>query len=144
MTHPQAQFSRALDQAPDGKRVVDLAGVFPEPSTAFRVRWHRLVASSSSSRTSPYPSTAGSGWRRRRSTRAGYDVSVISPKGKGFEREHETIEGVDVHRHDLRVEGHSAVTYLREYAAALRAEWALARRIYRETAVRRHPLLQPA
>ena len=65
-------------------------------------------------------------------TRAGYEVSVISPKGKGFERGRETIEGVDVHRHDLRVEGHSAVSYLHEYAAALRAEWALARRIYRE------------
>ena len=35
VTHPQARFSRALDQAPDGKRVVDLAGVFPEPPQRF-------------------------------------------------------------------------------------------------------------
>jgi len=63
---------------------------------------------------------------------AGYDVAVISPKGRGFARGHETIDGVAVYRHDLAVEGHSALTYLREYAAALLAESALARRIYRE------------
>jgi len=30
VTHPQAQFTQALDRAPDGKRVVDLAGVFTQ------------------------------------------------------------------------------------------------------------------
>lgn len=65
--------------------------------------------------------------------RAGYDVTVISPKGKGFQGDHEVIDGVAVYRHDLAPEGHSALTYLREYADALRAESLLARRIYRET-----------
>jgi len=63
---------------------------------------------------------------------AGYDVAVISPKGKGFARGHETVDGVAVYRHDLAVEGHTPLTYLREYSAALWAESTLARRIYRE------------
>ena len=63
---------------------------------------------------------------------AGYEVGVISPKGKGFEREHEVIDGIRVYRHDLPPEGHSAPTYLREYASALLAEMKLTRRIFRE------------
>lgn len=63
---------------------------------------------------------------------AGYEVSVISPKGKGFERARETIDGVDVYRHDLPVEGHSPLSYFREYSTALLAESRLARRVYRE------------
>ena len=63
---------------------------------------------------------------------AGYHVAVISPKGKGFEGEHEVIDGVRVYRHDLPPEGHSAPTYLREYASALLAESKLARRAFRE------------
>ncbi len=63
---------------------------------------------------------------------AGYAVSVISPKGKGFERDRETIDGVEVYRHDLPVEGHSPVSYFREYSTALLAESRLAHRIYRE------------
>lgn len=35
VTHPQAQFSQALDRAPDGKRVVDLAGVFAQSPERF-------------------------------------------------------------------------------------------------------------
>ncbi len=35
VTHPQAHFSRALDRAPDGTRVVDLAGVFAERPQRF-------------------------------------------------------------------------------------------------------------
>lgn len=62
---------------------------------------------------------------------AGYDVSVICPKGKGYSGAHEVIDGVSVYRHDLTVEGHSARTYLQEYAQALWREASLARRIYR-------------
>jgi glycosyltransferase involved in cell wall biosynthesis len=64
--------------------------------------------------------------------RAGYDVTVVCPKGKGFTLPHEVIDGVSIYRHDLNVEGHSALTYLREYGQALRAEFSLARRIYRQ------------
>lgn len=36
VTHPQAQFAQALDRAPDGKRVVDLAGMYAEPPHRLR------------------------------------------------------------------------------------------------------------
>ncbi len=36
VTHPQRQFSQALDSAPDGTHVVDLAGLFPEQPQHFR------------------------------------------------------------------------------------------------------------
>lgn len=35
VTHPQAQFSKALEAAPAGKRIVDLAGVFAERPQRF-------------------------------------------------------------------------------------------------------------
>ena len=35
VTHPQEQFARALDAAPDGRRVIDLAGAFRERPERF-------------------------------------------------------------------------------------------------------------
>ena len=61
---------------------------------------------------------------------AGAEVSVICPKGKGFEASHETLEGVDIHRHALPMEGDSAAGYLREYASALLHEARLAWKIF--------------
>lgn len=61
---------------------------------------------------------------------AGAEVSVICPKGKGYQAEHEVLEGVNVYRHSLPAEGDSAVGYLREYASALFHETRLAWRIY--------------
>lgn len=61
---------------------------------------------------------------------AGAEVSVICPKGKGYEAEHEVIEDVNVYRHALPPDGNSAVGYLREYASALFHELRLAWRIY--------------
>lgn len=58
---------------------------------------------------------------------AGYQVSVICPKGKGYEGEDETIERVRVLRHDLPAEGASPRGYLKEYSAAIRAERRLLR-----------------
>lgn len=66
---------------------------------------------------------------------AGYTVSVISPKGKGFEADYEFLEGVHVYRHPLPPEGHGAVGYLREYGAALWHELRLAWRVRRERGV---------
>ncbi len=57
---------------------------------------------------------------------AGASVSVICPKGKGYEADHEIIEGVGVYRHALPAEGDSAFGYLREYASALFNEFRLA------------------
>ena len=61
---------------------------------------------------------------------AGAQVSVICPKGKGYEADEEFIEGVKVYRHDLPTEGDSAAGYLREYSSALFHESRLAWRIY--------------
>lgn len=62
----------------------------------------------------------------------GYIVSVICPKGKGYDREEETLQGVHIFRHDLPTEGNGALGYLREYTAALREELRLAKKVYRE------------
>ena len=65
----------------------------------------------------------------------GYTVSVISPKGKGFESEYEFLDGVHVYRHDLPPERNSAAGYLREYGSALYNELRLALKAKREQGV---------
>jgi glycosyltransferase involved in cell wall biosynthesis len=50
---------------------------------------------------------------------AGYTVSIVCPTGKGCERKFESIEGIDLWRYDLPVEGSGALGYLAEYAIAL-------------------------
>ena len=62
----------------------------------------------------------------------GYEVSVICPKGKGYEKDYEQLQGVHIHRHDLPPEGNGAIGYAREYFCALLAEFRLARRIFKE------------
>jgi glycosyltransferase involved in cell wall biosynthesis len=62
----------------------------------------------------------------------GYTVSVICPKGKGYQEEREELDGVHIFRHDLPPEGRGALGYFREYSAALRAEIRLAKQVYRE------------
>jgi glycosyltransferase involved in cell wall biosynthesis len=49
----------------------------------------------------------------------GYEVTVICPRGKGYTRNHEVLEGVHIYRHPVPPEGNSAFGYLREYALAL-------------------------
>ena len=66
---------------------------------------------------------------------AGYTVSVISPKGKGFDADHEVIDGVHVYRHPMPPDGNGPLGYLREYSAALRHELRLAFRVRRERGV---------
>jgi glycosyltransferase involved in cell wall biosynthesis len=50
---------------------------------------------------------------------AGYEVSVLSPRGKGYSQGYELLEGVHIYRHPLPKEGHSAFGYLWEYGWAL-------------------------
>ena len=50
---------------------------------------------------------------------AGYSVTVLSPRGKGYERRYEVLDGIHVYRHPLPKEGNSPLGYVREYAAAL-------------------------
>jgi glycosyltransferase involved in cell wall biosynthesis len=60
---------------------------------------------------------------------AGYRVSVICPKGPGFERRRETLDGIEIYRHSLW-EASGAHAYFIEYAWALAAEFFLALRTY--------------
>jgi glycosyltransferase involved in cell wall biosynthesis len=62
--------------------------------------------------------------------RAGYRVTVLCPRGKGYERGHEVLDGVQVYRHPLPTEGNSPLGYIREYASALFWEFFYAWWIY--------------
>ena len=55
----------------------------------------------------------------------GYQVSIICPKGKGFEDSYECINGIHIYRHSLPAEVSSALGYIREYSAALFHEFRL-------------------
>ncbi|MDZ8187877.1 MAG: glycosyltransferase family 4 protein [Nostoc sp. ChiSLP02] len=64
--------------------------------------------------------------------KAGYEVSVICPKGKGFEEEYEVIDGVHIYRHPMPPDISSVSGYLKEYATALYWEFRLAHRVWKE------------
>lgn len=49
---------------------------------------------------------------------AGYQVSVICPTGKGYERRVEDLEGIRIYRHPLPAEGDGLFGYIAEYGAA--------------------------
>ncbi len=49
----------------------------------------------------------------------GYQVSVLSPKGKGAKRAYELIEGIHVYRHPMPEGGNSQLAYIWEYGWAL-------------------------
>src|SRR5271166_285508 len=72
-------------------------------------------------------------WQEARAlTKAGYQVSVICPKGRGFEQSRETLDGIQIYRHGVR-EASGPFAYLIEYGGALIAEFVLALRIYART-----------
>lgn len=62
----------------------------------------------------------------------GYTVSVICPKGKGYDKEFEILQGVNIYRHDLPTEGNGLVGYVREYGTALKEQIRLAKKVYKE------------
>lgn len=75
-------------------------------------------------------------WQECRALRdAGYRVSVICPKGGGFEKSWEMLEGIEVYRHRIW-EASGALGYVLEYGCALAAEFLLALRIYARTRFR--------
>ena len=51
--------------------------------------------------------------------RAGYEVSIICPTGKGYEARYEVLEGIHIHRYPLPIEAAGALGYALEYALAL-------------------------
>jgi glycosyltransferase involved in cell wall biosynthesis len=50
---------------------------------------------------------------------AGYEVTVLCPRGKGYEKGYELLEGVHVYRHPMPPEGNSAAGYIWEFSCAL-------------------------
>jgi len=49
----------------------------------------------------------------------GYEVTVLCPRDKGFERGHEVIDGIHIYRHPIPKEGNNPFGYIREYSCAL-------------------------
>lgn len=59
-------------------------------------------------------------WKEATSLRDnGYDVTVVCPRGKGYTKNYEELEGIRVYRHPAPSEGDSPVGYVWEYACAL-------------------------
>lgn len=71
-------------------------------------------------------------WQEARTLRqAGYDVTVICPKGRGYDLPEEELEGISILRHDLPLEAKGAAGFLLEYGAALFHELRLAFKVWR-------------
>jgi glycosyltransferase involved in cell wall biosynthesis len=69
-------------------------------------------------------------WQEARTlTAAGYSVSIICPKGKGYEKSFEEIDGIAIYRHSMPFEANGALGYLAEYTWALLAEFFLSLRV---------------
>ena len=66
---------------------------------------------------------------------AGYQVSVICPKGRGHEAAEEMIDGIRILRHGLPLEARGLTGYLLEYGAALFHQTRLALRVWRSGGV---------
>jgi len=70
-------------------------------------------------------------WKEACSLReGGYDVTVLSPRGKGYTRGYEVLDGVRIYRHPMPKEGNSAFGYVWEYGWALFWEFLYAWWIY--------------
>ena len=64
---------------------------------------------------------------------AGYQVSVICPTGRGWDKRHEVIDDIHIYRYPAPPEAHSgALAYAREYLLSLWHWFALARVVWRE------------
>jgi glycosyltransferase involved in cell wall biosynthesis len=59
----------------------------------------------------------------------GYQVSVICPKGKGYEKPYECLNNVHIYRHPLPFEAHGVLGYLVEYTVCLFFEFMLSLRV---------------
>jgi len=69
-------------------------------------------------------------WQEALALRAqGHTVSIICPKGRGYDKGHEVLEGVHIYRHALPVEANSTLGYGLEYALSLLMEFGLAIRV---------------
>jgi glycosyltransferase involved in cell wall biosynthesis len=72
-------------------------------------------------------------WMEARTLRAaGYEVSVICPRGPFAESRYECLEGVHIYRHPLPLEASGKLGYVAEYASALFWEFVYSVRVWRE------------
>ena len=66
-------------------------------------------------------------WKEARALyQHGFAVSVLSPRGKGYQKVHEVLEGVHIYRHPMPKEGNTAFGYVWEYGCALFWEFVFA------------------
>jgi len=49
----------------------------------------------------------------------GYQVTVLCPRGKGYQKNYECLEGIHIYRHPMPKEGNSSLGYVKEYGCAL-------------------------
>lgn len=61
---------------------------------------------------------------------AGYEISIICPTGRGYERKFEAIDGINIYRYNLPIEAEGALGYAAEYATALFWSFVLAWRVF--------------
>ena len=59
----------------------------------------------------------------------GYQVSIICPRGRGYNKRFEVLEGIYIYRHALPVEAHSAMGYALEYGISLAMEFWLSLKV---------------
>ncbi|SCB08384.1 Glycosyltransferase involved in cell wall bisynthesis [Bradyrhizobium shewense] len=62
--------------------------------------------------------------------RAGYEVTVICPRGPFAEAAYESIDGIEVYRHPLPLEARGKLGYLAEYSSALWWEFAYSLKVF--------------
>jgi glycosyltransferase involved in cell wall biosynthesis len=75
-------------------------------------------------------------WQEARAlTEAGYKVSVICPKSRGFDTSYQRLDGIEIYRYGS-LEGSGAIKYVFEYGWALVNQLVLAFRIFRKTRFR--------
>jgi len=60
----------------------------------------------------------------------GYEVTVLCPKGRGYEKGYERREGVHIYRHPMPKEGNSPLGYVWEFSCALFWEFVFSWWIY--------------
>jgi glycosyltransferase involved in cell wall biosynthesis len=71
-------------------------------------------------------------WQEARALRdAGYAVTVICPRMRGFVEPEETLEDIRIYRHPISGEAGGFVGFIREYATALWGETRLAWKVWR-------------
>lgn len=70
-------------------------------------------------------------WQEATTLRAhGYEVTIICPTGRGYDRHHEVIDGVFIYRYRLPFEASGAAGYLIEYPVAMVATFWLTWKVW--------------